>query len=1244
MIDITAGLATQIRNLERRLKEIDTAKENPTKVKEITDVIKDLKEMLKEKMDKKEQRKKIKEEKAKASTPPAPTPAPAEEVKVESNAVTDKVEADPKVAPHVIVPDSLKKHDEIVKKVENDPKIAPHIISDQEPKADLHKFSIDDKVEPIRGEPGSWGQVMREADVNGDPLVYVKWMEGPIKDKHGEYGGYYQNDLKKKEEAKAPEAVDMTAATDMKADLENNYRSMLEDLKVEKQNATDQGNHFWAGKLDKKILDLEAKIEEKFGDGRENGSGGTERLTVVDQTPSSSNDITDDQAGKDSNDEYQDMWANGDVRDLESAKGPATSLFDVKTAPHVVDQLKSFINAPFVNAYPSALGGDQNVSILLTISADPQEKWPNGILQNSRYGNFHIYNDGTVEQFSGAFAGWKQPNRAFRKSRVNSVEQLVGVLNAFLAKLNTAPAASTEPQPTAPASPLTPLKTSGLVTKRYALYVGGRLAIRTLTRAKAMDICKEKFPKDFAAKNFEIKEEEHKSAFLALTVYKQAWKAVQVKKEGKSGYDVVDNNDNKVMHIALKDSQELSKEQLEHIVATELEKGFKQAFLREDVANLKKGTKVFILASDKKKVKVASLEQNIRGWLPTSKLTLIALDAQMVQHEDHQDKVLGQSGSETLLDCANGPVWVSSETLLNENRPPATPESLNMEEGLACPRCESTETGSDFKTEGKHFCKRCGNEWGEEEKKEALKTQLPTKIFPQRGDVMEGSLKTAEEGFHASVGGVFKKHDDHEDAKQGTDKRDGATMWECPRNSGKMRWEGIPEEKTAEQSDWSNDATLGEYVFLNSDVSLRNVVEEFAKRASSKEQLAKMMQDNFGQDTDPSVDWVQLAGKFVGMSIEDVPVMDVSKKRDELLDKLNDPALAHKHEDIKKELQRLKSSLKVLAHIREEDGKWVVWNHDYKKKLGTYPSKAAAEKRLRQIEYFKNASYRPFSKRAEVLANPYQSLTDHVNDMKVRMEQVQQRMQSTPTTKVAGEEDNSEMDLPALFEDLSMGINLLETKLGGDDIEPEMHSNVENLENLLWKLEESCGITPKLSEHEKEEPEHKEIVEDLDKEAATPGDVSLTVTDQTVADPNAPTPATPAATPATSDDQAPNCQICGGLTFGDYASYQNHMEYTHASDIMPTTPDQRRKDPVAASLKKADAIVQVVTNDPNAPTPPVPPVTPTPTDPDQPVDFDGEDIAQMPTSPLPPGQRWTWDVVTNQYIAMTDPTNPSKII
>src|ERR1700685_2734525 len=133
MLDKFAGYKTQIRVLEKKLKEMDHSKLNPAKVKELTEAIQNLKNIVKEKEDKREERRKKKEEAAKA--------APAEAPKAEAS-----------TQPEVVKESAPTPTEEVVKE------------------ADVNKFAIDSKVEPIRGTPGSWGSVIREAGVNGDPL------------------------------------------------------------------------------------------------------------------------------------------------------------------------------------------------------------------------------------------------------------------------------------------------------------------------------------------------------------------------------------------------------------------------------------------------------------------------------------------------------------------------------------------------------------------------------------------------------------------------------------------------------------------------------------------------------------------------------------------------------------------------------------------------------------------------------------------------------------------------------------------------------------------------------------------------------------------------------------------------------------------------------------------------------------------------------------------------------------------
>jgi hypothetical protein len=52
------------------------------------------------------------------------------------------------------------------------------------------------------------------------------------------------------------------------------------------------------------------------------------------------------------------------------------------------------------------------------------------------------------------------------------------------------------------------------VTRQYALYIGGRLATRTLTRQKALRVCQERFPEYFANGDYEVREEAYKVASI----------------------------------------------------------------------------------------------------------------------------------------------------------------------------------------------------------------------------------------------------------------------------------------------------------------------------------------------------------------------------------------------------------------------------------------------------------------------------------------------------------------------------------------------------------------------------------------------------------------------------------------------------------------------------------------------------------------------------------------------------------
>ena len=109
------------------------------------------------------------------------------------------------------------------------------------------------------------------------------------------------------------------------------------------------------------------------------------------------------------------------ISNAEIKPTPAT-LFVYENVEDVKEQLREGLDFPYVAVKSSTLGGKENVTILITVSKDPKSEWPNAILQNSCYGQFHINQKGTVEQFSG----WRLK---LRKSKVKSIEKAIEKIN-----------------------------------------------------------------------------------------------------------------------------------------------------------------------------------------------------------------------------------------------------------------------------------------------------------------------------------------------------------------------------------------------------------------------------------------------------------------------------------------------------------------------------------------------------------------------------------------------------------------------------------------------------------------------------------------------------------------------------------------------------------------------------------------------------------------------------------------------
>jgi len=104
-----------------------------------------------------------------------------------------------------------------------------------------------------------------------------------------------------------------------------------------------------------------------------------------------------------------------------------TKIVDPETVnPQEINKL---IKAPYVNAMLSTLGGKDRASLLIKFSLDPKEKWANNILQNSRWGMFHLNNNGSLELSHGKIK--------FRKTKVTSLEDAINKINAAIENQST---------------------------------------------------------------------------------------------------------------------------------------------------------------------------------------------------------------------------------------------------------------------------------------------------------------------------------------------------------------------------------------------------------------------------------------------------------------------------------------------------------------------------------------------------------------------------------------------------------------------------------------------------------------------------------------------------------------------------------------------------------------------------------------------------------------------------------------
>ena len=103
------------------------------------------------------------------------------------------------------------------------------------------------------------------------------------------------------------------------------------------------------------------------------------------------------------------------------------AVLDVKDVDKWVKEIKKGIDAGWVSVGSSALGGDENVAILIKVTVEPEKDWPNKILQNARFGMIRIATNGTMEMFAS-----DRRVKNMRKTKIKSAKDVVNKINTWI--------------------------------------------------------------------------------------------------------------------------------------------------------------------------------------------------------------------------------------------------------------------------------------------------------------------------------------------------------------------------------------------------------------------------------------------------------------------------------------------------------------------------------------------------------------------------------------------------------------------------------------------------------------------------------------------------------------------------------------------------------------------------------------------------------------------------------------------
>ena len=123
-----------------------------------------------------------------------------------------------------------------------------------------------------------------------------------------------------------------------------------------------------------------------------------------------------------------DAW-KGSMGVSEEVELDEGSVLDIKDVDSWMKEIEKGIDAPWIQVRKSALGGDENVAIMIKLSLDAEKNWPHRILHNSRYAMISLGANGKLEMFAKG-RGLKN----MRKTKFKTVKDAIQKINIWIKK------------------------------------------------------------------------------------------------------------------------------------------------------------------------------------------------------------------------------------------------------------------------------------------------------------------------------------------------------------------------------------------------------------------------------------------------------------------------------------------------------------------------------------------------------------------------------------------------------------------------------------------------------------------------------------------------------------------------------------------------------------------------------------------------------------------------------------------